>query len=41
MGKIMKKKQGLEFCGSLNLENWEMKGEKLQNFNILRAKRAF
>ena len=41
MDKIMRKKRGLELCGSLNLENWEMKGEKLQKFQYLESKKSF
>ena len=41
MDKIVKKKRGLELCGSLNLENWEMKGEKLQKFQYLESKKSF
>ena len=41
MDKIMKKKRGLELCGSLNLENWEMKGKKLQKFQYLEIKKSF
>ena len=41
MDKIMKKKRGLELCGSLNLENWEMMGGKLQKFQYLESKKTF
>ena len=41
MDKTMKKKRSLELCGSLNLENWEMKGGKLQKFQYLANKKSF
>ena len=41
MDKIMKKKRGLELCGSLNLENWEMKEKKIQKIRYLESKKSF
>ena len=41
MDKIMRKKRGLQLCGSLNLENSEMKGGKLQKFQYLESKKSF
>ena len=41
MDKVMKKKRGLELCGPLNLENWEMKRGKLQKFHYLESEESF
>ena len=41
MDKFMKKKSGLELCGSLNLKNGEMKEIKLQTFQYLECEKSF